>query len=125
LKAPSRGTVLRIYRLAGESVSTVFPQPVIAFADDSKLRIRAEVDERDIALLHLGQKALIRVDAFPDKTFAGRVSSIGLLLGRKRVLSGNSTDKADRDVLDTLVDLEKNDDRLVVGLRVTVRFLAN
>jgi len=125
LKAPSRGTVLRIYRLAGESVSTVFPQPVIAFADDSKLRIRAEVDERDIALLHLGQKALIRVDAFPDKTFAGRVSSIGLLMGRKRVLSGNSTDKADRDVLDTLVDLEKNDDRLVVGLRVTVRFLAN
>lgn len=124
IKAPSQGTVLRIYRQAGESVSTVFPQPVIALADDSKLRIRAEVDERDIALLHVGQRASVLIDAFPGEVFAGRVTTISLLMGRKRIRSGDATDKADRDVLDTLVDLEKKDTRLVVGLRVTVRFLA-
>lgn len=124
IKAPSRGTILRIYRQAGESVSTVFPQPVMALVDDSNLRIRAEVDERDIALLHQGQKAVVQIDAFPGEVFEGRVTSISSLMGRKRVLSGNSADKADRDVLDTLVDLDKKDDRLVVGLRVTIRFLA-
>jgi hypothetical protein len=40
------------------------------------------------------------------------------------VRTGDPAEKSDRDVLETLVDLDKGDLPLALGLRVTVRFLA-
>lgn len=40
------------------------------------LRVSAEVDEEDIVLVRVGQKVLIRSDAFPNQIFYGRVKSI-------------------------------------------------
>jgi len=51
-------------------------QPVFWLSCHSPLRISAEVDEEDISLVNVGQKVLIRADAFPGKIFDGRVLSI-------------------------------------------------
>ena len=116
--------MLRVHLMPGETVSTVMPRPVISLADLSRLRVRTEVDERDLGRLRIGQSVTVFSDAFPDKQFAGRVASFGSLMGRKQVRTGDPAEKSDRDVLEVLVELDERDERLVVGLRTTVRFLA-
>jgi len=39
------------------------------------------------------------------------------------VRTGDPAEKADRDILEVLIDLDEKDKALVVGLRVTARFL--
>lgn len=123
VKAPLNGTVLRIFLKAGESVSTVFPQPIVSLADVSQIRVRAEVDERDVGRVHLGQAVIVVADAYPDMKFRGEVSNIGAVMGRKRVRTGDPAEKSDRDVLEVLVDLHDTHGYLIVGLRTSVQFL--
>jgi len=74
LTAPTDG---RIVRRDGE-VGQFLPvnQPLFWLSCLSPLRISADVDEEDISLVKIGQKVLIRADAFPGQTFAGRVQAI-------------------------------------------------
>jgi ABC exporter DevB family membrane fusion protein len=124
VKAPISGTVLRTFMKPGETFSTFTPQPILSLADTSALRVRAEVDERDIGRISLGQRVIARSDGFQQREFAGRVASIGLQMGRKKVRTGDPAEKSDRDVLEVLIDLNEKETQLYVGLRVTVQFLA-
>jgi multidrug resistance efflux pump len=124
IKAPITGTILRRHLKVGEPTSVLIPRPIVSLADISQLRVRAEVDERDVGRIHLGQQVIVLADAFPGRRFAGRVSRPGAQMGRKKVRTGDPAEKSDRDVLEVLVDLEETDERLVVGLRTTVQFLA-
>jgi HlyD family secretion protein len=116
VKAPLSGTVLRTFLKARESVSTVFPQPIISLADTSQMRVRAEVDERDVGRVHLGQSVIVLADAYPDKKFAGRVSRVSAVMGRKKVRTGDPAEKSDRDVLEVFIDLHEKEGFLIVGL---------
>ena len=52
-------------------------QPVFYLAKAGvPLRISADVDEEDIPLVKVGQKVLIRSDAFPSRVFTGEVLEI-------------------------------------------------
>lgn len=53
----------------------------------------------------------------------GRVSSTGSQMGRKKVRTGDPAEKADRDVLEVLIDLDEKDKACVVGLRITAQFI--
>jgi multidrug resistance efflux pump len=123
VRTPQAGTVLQRHLNPGEAVSAVFPQLIVSLADTSRLRVRAEVDERDVGRIYVGQPVSIMVDAFPEKRFAGSVSRIGALMGRKKVRTGDPAEKSDRDVLEVLIDLAERDERLVIGLRTTAQFL--
>jgi HlyD family secretion protein len=123
VKAPLGGTILRTFLRAGESVSTVFPQPIVSLADTSQIRVRAEVDERDVGRVYLGQSVIVLADAYPNKKFGGKVSRVGAVMGRKKVRTGDPAEKSDRDVLEVLVDLDVTEGYLIVGLRTSVQFL--
>jgi multidrug resistance efflux pump len=125
VKAPLGGKVLKTFLKAGESVSTVFPQPIISLVDTSQIRVRAEVDERDVGRVYLGQSVIVLADAYPDKKFTGRVSHVGAVMGRKKVRTGDPAEKSDRDVLEVLVDLDDTEGYLIIGLRTSVQFLKN
>jgi hypothetical protein len=43
-------------------------------------------------------------------------------MGRKSVLSGDPAEKADRDVLEVIIELDQSAKELPVGLRVTVQY---
>lgn len=124
VRAPIGGAVLRVHVEAGEAVSTLFPQPIVSLADSSKLRVRAEVDERDLSRIHAGQRVSVTTPAFAGREFGGSVTRIGAQMGRRQVRTGDPAEKSDRDVLEVLIDLDELDARLVIGLRVTVQFLA-
>lgn len=125
IKSPMSGTVLRVHQFPGESVSAATSRPVLILADLSTLRVRAEVDERDIGRVRIGQKAQIVADAYQEVIVTGRISSISDTMGRKKTITGNPSEKSDRDVLDVIIELDKTDLRLVIGLRVTARFLSD
>lgn len=50
---------------------------LLTIADLSVIETEVEVDETDIPFIKLGQPASVTIDAFPDKTFAGKVTEVG------------------------------------------------
>lgn len=50
---------------------------LLTVADMSVIEAEVEVDETDIPTVTIGQSAKIKIDAFPDKTFAGKVTEVG------------------------------------------------
>jgi HlyD family secretion protein len=121
VRAPISGTILRVHIRAGESVSTVFPHALFTLADASRLRVRAEVDERDIGRLHVGQGVEVAAVGLAA-SLSGKVASISPMMGRRTVLSGDPAEKSDRDTLEVVANLEPAAVHPAIGLRVTVRF---
>ena len=119
------GTVLRVYARAGESFSTVTPRPLFSIADTSIRHIKAEVDERDVDKLSVGQNVIIQADALEGKKLRGSVARISAMMGRKSISTGDPSDKSDRDILETVIDLDEPSRQLPIGLRVTVQFLSS
>jgi HlyD family secretion protein len=122
VRSPLRGSITRVYLKAGEAVSTVIPRPIVEIADLSRRQIRVEVDERDIASVHLGQKARVRVEGL-GASLSGQVTWTALTMGRKSARSTDPAEKSDRDILEAIVSLEKSPRSLALGLRVVVEFL--
>ena len=122
---PIAGTVLRVYARAGESFSTVTPRPLFSLADTSARRVKAEVDERDLGKVAIGQNVIIQADGLDGKKLTGNVASISAVMGRKSVYTGDPSDKIDRDVLEAVIDLTHDAQSVPIGLRVTVQFLSS
>ena len=121
--APIDGTILRVYARRGESFSTVTPRPLFSLADTSSRHIKAEIDERDVDKVSVGQKVVIQADALNGKRLNGSVVRISAMMGRKSISTGDPSDKSDRDILEAVIGLEDNTLSLPIGLRVTVQFL--
>jgi HlyD family secretion protein len=87
--SPIAGSVIGKPLSAGEMVAQGVNNPtvILTVADMSKMQISAEVDQTDIGKIQLGQKVTFTVDAYPDKVFTGRVSTIS----RKATVSQNVT----------------------------------
>ncbi len=120
--APADGTVLRVHLKPGESFSMVNPKPILTIADLSVRRVRAEIDERDISKVHVGQPVTVRQEGLRGASYGGRVTMIYQTMGRKRIRTGDPSEKADRDILEAMIDLDEAAYALPVGLRVVVRF---
>lgn len=119
IRSPIEGVVLRRHRQAGENVSVEAPQGglLVTVADTRVLRVRVDVDERDVARLRVGQPAFVTADAYPGQRLGGRIVRIGQLLGRKNIRTDEPTERVDTKVLETLIELDEGI-RLPVGLRV-------
>ena len=116
LRAPVDGVVLRKHLRTGESVRAG-EQAVVTMGDTARLRIRVDVDETDVAKIRVGQAVFVKAEAYGEQKFAGRVFRIGEILGRKNVRTDEPTERVDKKILETLVDLDPAV-RLPVGLRV-------
>ena len=119
IHSPIDGVVLRKHRRAGEMVSVNFDTPVVTVGDIGRLRVRADVDEKDVAKVRLGQKAYMTADAYGNRRFGGTVMRIAKLLGRKNVRTDDPAEKSDTKILEVLIDLDETD-HLPVGLRMDV-----
>jgi hypothetical protein len=96
---------------------------LFSLADTSARHIKAEVDERDVDKVSVGQTVIIQADALEGKKLRGSVSRLSAMMGRKSISTGDPSDKSDRDILEAVVDFEDNSRALPIGLRVTVQFL--
>lgn len=124
IHAPIAGVILRKHLKAGESVSTQRDTPIVTLADTSTLRVRVDVDETDVGKIRLGQRAYVTADAYGSRKFWGRVVRVGSILGKKNVRTDEPTERVDKKILETLVELE-GAPGLPVGLRVDAYILVN
>jgi len=76
---------------------------IMAISDMSEIETEVEVDETDIAEVKLDQEVKVKIDAFPDTTFKGKVSEIG----HTALISGLGTQDQVTNFLVKVVLLDK------------------
>lgn len=118
IRAPSAGHVLAIKYRVGEYVTPGAGDPLMIVGDTTKLRVRMDVDERDVAKVKLGASAFSVLSAYPNEKFPGKVIEIGRRMGRKNVRTDDPTERIDTKILEVVLELDEKSG-LVPGLRVT------
>lgn len=73
--APFAGSILETLAPAGSAVEA--GTPVFRIADLSSVLVAADVPERALGALRAGQGATVRLAAFPDRSYTGRVERLG------------------------------------------------
>jgi HlyD family secretion protein len=90
IKAPSDGTILERAVERGEFVTTSFVGDkgakgyVVSLADLNDLQAELDIAQNDFAKLHMGQKAVITTDAFPDRKYPGEITEFSPEANRQK-----------------------------------------
>jgi len=121
IRAPIDGTILQMNAKPGELASPSATQPLVLLGDMSALRVRAEVDERDIEKIKVGQAVVVRPTALRGREIAGKVSFIAPLVETGRNSTLSQRNMTDVDVVEVFVDLSEPGP-LAVGMKVDVYF---
>lgn len=114
IRAPMSGLITALNMEIGEQVLGTFNNlgsTIMTIADLTRMVLRAEVAESDIAALREGQKAKVHINAYPDLVFSGTVKQIAL----QRSLSSDGT-----GIFETEVELDLQGRRIYSGLAANV-----
>jgi HlyD family secretion protein len=86
--SPSAGTVLDINKQVGDVITMGNKLPIkneeevaIVLADLSDIFVKCKVNEIDIKDVQIGQAAMVRLEAQPDKTYVGIIEKISAIAG--------------------------------------------
>ena len=109
LKAPIDGVIIERKATAGEVVDKT--KEIYTISDPTQLWAIAEVKERDIAAVKVGQDAVFTVLAYPKEKFNGKV-----------VLLGNQVEEQSR-TLEVRIAVENTDGRLKSGMFADVEIV--
>ncbi|MGO9484848.1 MAG: HlyD family secretion protein [Rhodomicrobium sp.] len=121
LRSPIDATVLELHAKLGETANPHSETPLAVLGDTAHLQVRAEVQERDVRKIYTGQAAVVRSDAFPNRSFDARVSLVARALGEPLLLSRGQRKPTDVDVLEVILDLDDGVP-LLPGMRTDVLF---
>jgi cobalt-zinc-cadmium efflux system membrane fusion protein len=81
LRAPSSGVIVEQNVTSGTGVRSMDNSPnLFIIADLSEVWVLCDVYENDMARVHLGDSAEVRLNAFPDRALHGRVGNISQVL---------------------------------------------
>lgn len=74
IRAPASGTVMSRRVAPGTAVGMADEMPLAELFDPASLQVRADVPLADIGAVGVGDRAEIRIDAFPDQVLRGEVA---------------------------------------------------
>ncbi|MBS1802381.1 MAG: efflux RND transporter periplasmic adaptor subunit [Acidobacteria bacterium] len=74
LRAPFTGIVTKAQASSGDIIDE--SREVFAIADITRVWVQAEVYEKDLGRIRVGQDASIKLDTYPNEAFAGKVTYI-------------------------------------------------
>ncbi|MCC6521885.1 MAG: efflux RND transporter periplasmic adaptor subunit [Polyangiaceae bacterium] len=82
--APMSGTVLAVQTVVGSMVSSALTNvsggtTLMTVADLSDLRVIGQIDQAQISRVSVGFEVFIRVDAYPERSFEGKVARVSPL----------------------------------------------
>ncbi len=81
LRAPISGTIVEQNISGFEGIKSLDNSPnLFTIADLTQVWVLCDVYENDLGEVHLGDSAEIRLNAYPDKTYHGRVADISRVL---------------------------------------------
>ncbi|HZU44312.1 MAG TPA: efflux RND transporter periplasmic adaptor subunit, partial [Terriglobales bacterium] len=112
IRAPIDGTVVARNVDVGQTVAASLQAPTLfTIAQDlTKMQVYAKTDESDVGMIHPGQIATFKVDAFPRDTFSGKVSQVRM----------NATTVQNVVTYDTIIDFNNPDLKLFPGMTAYV-----
>jgi HlyD family secretion protein len=115
IRSPINGTVIQRNVEYGQTVAASFNTPTIFIIaqDLSKMEIHALVDESDIGQIKNGQPVSFTVEAYPEKTFEGKVRQIRL----------QPTTVQNVVNYTVIVEAENRDNLLLPGMTTTLNFV--
>jgi HlyD family secretion protein len=105
IRAPIPGTVLQVHARIGETASPQASAPLLVIGNISSLRVRAELDDRDVGGIKVGQSVVVRAAPFPGRDFPGKVASIAPIVAPAGTLPRGPGQLTDVDVVEVLIDL--------------------
>jgi HlyD family secretion protein len=106
IRAPLTGSILQINAKRGELIAPTPDAPLIVMGDLTVIRVRAEVDEQDVAKIKIGQRAFVRSNAYPGRDFEGKVTELAPSLGLPRMGSRGARRATDVEVMEVMIDLD-------------------
>ena len=87
IRAPITGTILDRSVEKGELLTGQFAsaaRPVFALADLNDLQVELDIAQDDFARLNPKQKAIVTVDAFPDRKYNGQIAEVSPEANRQK-----------------------------------------
>jgi HlyD family secretion protein len=126
LRAPSRGTVLRVLVAKGDVLGLQAARPAMLFLPDEKPIIRAEVEQESAALVREGQPVVIEDDAVGTVTWNGTVYAMSRWFAQRRSVLLEPGQLNDTRTLEAVIHIDPNPDGnpprppLRIGQRVRV-----
>jgi HlyD family secretion protein len=77
IKAPMSGLVIARKVQSGQTVAASFSAPeLFSIADLSRMQVEVSIQEADVGKLDTGMVATFKVDAYPDRSFGGKLVQI-------------------------------------------------
>lgn len=108
VRVPWSGVVVQTSVEPGVTIGPGSSRPVVRFADVSRKRVRASVEERNVGRVRPGQRAVVTTDtiAFQGKEFTGRVAEVAGIMGQTAPQSDDPEEQKDLYFFEVVIDLE-------------------
>ncbi|AEG59719.1 HlyD family secretion protein [Desulforamulus ruminis] len=122
IKSPISGNVVKVTALKGQNVSS--GSSLFTIVNPERVWILANIEEKKVGRIHIGDKVKVTVDAYPDMVLDGKVEEVsGVTQSSFSVLptenaSGNYTKVAQR--LPIKISVVQQGDRLKPGMSAVV-----
>ncbi len=112
IAAPIDGIVIARNVSVGQTVAASFQAPVLfVIANDlTRMRVNASIDEADIGRVQMDQEVSFRVDAYPERSFRGRVEQVRL----------QPTTVQNVVTYNTIIAVDNAEQKLMPGMTATV-----
>lgn len=121
IRAPTDGTIVRRYANPGSGASTFSVTAMFQLQPAAQRIVRAEVEERSINSVKIGQKVEIVPESDQQAKYPGEVIRISAVMGSRKLRSDDPSERADERVVEVVVNAEGAP--VLVGQRVLVKFL--
>lgn len=121
LKAPRRGTVLRVLVGPGDVLGSQTKQPAVQFAIEGPQVVRADVEQEFIGRVSVGQTALIEDESRSGEVWRGEVKRVSNWVTQRRSVLREPFEFNDVRTIEALIALEPGQPPMRIGQRVRVR----
>lgn len=124
ITSPINGTIVKNDIVKNETVSAATPLAIVA--DTDNMYVGVNIEETDIRKILVGQDVKITLDAYPDKTFKGKVTEIDnttqTYFSGTSSLSTSGTYTKVTQLVPVKVSIENNDNLpLTLGMNAIVK----
>ncbi len=121
VKAPGRGTALRIMVGPGDVLSGQPKQPAVLFAAEGPLVIRAEVEQEFVGRVAVGMAVRVEDEFDPEKSWPGKVERVARWFSQRRSIMNEPSELNDVRTVECLIKLDSDQMPLRLGQRVRVK----
>ncbi len=122
IRAPVDGVIAKRLAQPGVGASTLNVSTLFTLIPDAPRIVRADVEERYIDAVEIGQSTEISPEYALDVSYPGAIRRKGQVLGQKRLgASDDPNERVDERVIEVVI--ESADLPLLIGQRVLVRFM--